>query len=175
MKQIQDIKAIGGRSEKKRVGRGGDRGKTSGRGTKGQKARAGHRIRPEIRDFIKKLPKRRGYGKNRAQAVNNSIPDATVVSIAKLEKFFNAGDTVSRQTLVDTGAVSKKLGKFKIVKILGGTEKDVLTKKLTIDGVAISAGAKAMVEKVGGTVIAYIAPVTQKPKVAKVKKAAAAK
>ncbi|HEY4495498.1 MAG TPA: uL15 family ribosomal protein, partial [Candidatus Paceibacterota bacterium] len=44
-----------------RVGRGGKRGKTSGRGTKGQKARAGHRIRPEIRDAIKKLPKRRGY------------------------------------------------------------------------------------------------------------------
>jgi large subunit ribosomal protein L15 len=42
------------------VGRGGKRGKTSGRGGKGQTARAGHKIRPEIRDLIKKLPKRRG-------------------------------------------------------------------------------------------------------------------
>ena len=36
-----------------RVGRGGKRGKTSGRGTKGQNARAGHRKRPEMRDIIK--------------------------------------------------------------------------------------------------------------------------
>ena len=40
----------------KLVGRGSKRGKTSGRGTKGQKSRAGHKIRPEIRDRIKKLP-----------------------------------------------------------------------------------------------------------------------
>jgi large subunit ribosomal protein L15 len=152
MKQIQEIKSIGGRSFKKRVGRGGDRGKTSGRGTKGQKARAGHRIRPEIRDMIKKLPKRRGYGKNRAQAVNNDIADTTVVSIAKLEQLFSAGDVVTRQSLVEKGAVTKKLGKFKTVKILGGTEKDTLTKKLTIDGVAVSVGAKALIEKAGGTV-----------------------
>ncbi|MBI4136288.1 MAG: hypothetical protein HY481_01940 [Candidatus Vogelbacteria bacterium] len=49
------------RQRKKIVGRGGKRGTTAGRGTKGQKARAGHRIRPAIRDVIKKLPKRRGY------------------------------------------------------------------------------------------------------------------
>jgi len=44
------------------VGRGGKRGKTAGRGTKGQNARAGRKKRPELRDIIKKLPKRRGYG-----------------------------------------------------------------------------------------------------------------
>ena len=42
-----------------RVGRGGKRGKTSGRGTKGQNARAGHKKRPEMRDLIKKIPKQR--------------------------------------------------------------------------------------------------------------------
>jgi len=46
------------------VGRGGTRGKTSGRGTKGQNARAGRKKRPEIRDFIKRFPKLRGRGKN---------------------------------------------------------------------------------------------------------------
>jgi large subunit ribosomal protein L15 len=46
------------------VARGGKRGKTAGRGTKGQKARAGHKIRPEIRDVIKRIPKMRGRGKN---------------------------------------------------------------------------------------------------------------
>jgi len=45
-------------------GRGGTRGKTSGRGTKGQNARAGRKKRPEIRDTIKKLPKLRGRGKS---------------------------------------------------------------------------------------------------------------
>lgn len=46
------------------VGRGGKRGKTSGRGTKGQNARAGRKKRPELRDFIKRFPKLRGRGKN---------------------------------------------------------------------------------------------------------------
>jgi large subunit ribosomal protein L15 len=48
----------------KAVGRGGKRGKTAGRGTKGQNARAGRKKRPEIRDFIKRFPKLRGRGKN---------------------------------------------------------------------------------------------------------------
>ena len=43
------------------VARGGKRGKTSGRGGKGQTARAGNKRRPELRDIIKKLPKNRGY------------------------------------------------------------------------------------------------------------------
>ncbi len=47
---------------KKRVGRGGKRGTTSGRGTKGQHSRAGRRIRPAERDFIQRLPKLRGIG-----------------------------------------------------------------------------------------------------------------
>jgi large subunit ribosomal protein L15 len=170
MKTIAQLKSIGGRSFQKRVGRGGDRGKTSGRGTKGQKARAGHHIRPEIRDMIKKMPKRRGYGKNRAQAVNNDIPDTTVISIAKLETLFSNGDTVTRQTLIEKGAASKKLGKFKPMKILAGTATQTLTKKLTVEGLPVSLGAKAMIEKAGGTVAPYIAPVTQKVKAAKAKK-----
>lgn len=52
------------RKKSRSVGRGGKRGKTSGRGTKGQNARAGRKKRPEIRDFIKRFPKLRGRGKN---------------------------------------------------------------------------------------------------------------
>ena len=59
--QIQDIKRRVSNRKKKYIGRGGRRGKTAGRGTKGQNARAGRKKRPEIRDIIKKLPKRRGY------------------------------------------------------------------------------------------------------------------
>ncbi len=43
------------------MGRGGKHAKTSGRGGKGQTARAGNKRRPELRDIIKKLPKNRGY------------------------------------------------------------------------------------------------------------------
>src|SRR3989338_5787291 len=47
--------------KKPRVGRGGKRGTTAGKGTKGQKARAGRRIRPAERDYIQRLPKLRGF------------------------------------------------------------------------------------------------------------------
>jgi ribosomal protein L15 len=52
------------RKKSAQVGRGGKRGKTAGRGTKGQNARAGRKKRPEIRDFIKRFPKLRGRGKS---------------------------------------------------------------------------------------------------------------
>ena len=45
----------------KRVARGGKRGTTAGRGTKGQKSRSGHRIRPAQRDLLIRIPKLRGY------------------------------------------------------------------------------------------------------------------
>lgn len=52
------------RMKSQQVGRGGKRGKTSGKGTKGQNARAGRKKRPELRDFIKRFPKLRGRGIN---------------------------------------------------------------------------------------------------------------
>lgn len=62
--QFHTLKSKTKRKHSKLVGRGGTRGKTSGRGTKGQNARAGHKKRPEIRDFIKRVPKLRGRGKS---------------------------------------------------------------------------------------------------------------
>ncbi len=62
--QFHTLKARTKRRHARQVGRGGTRGKTSGRGTKGQNARAGHKKRPEIRDFIKRVPKLRGRGKS---------------------------------------------------------------------------------------------------------------
>lgn len=55
------------------VGRGGKRGKTSGRGTKGQNARAGRKKRPELRDFIKRIPKLRGRGKNSNKSIRGKL------------------------------------------------------------------------------------------------------
>ncbi len=57
----------------KQVGRGGTRGKTSGRGTKGQNARAGRKKRPELRDFIKRVPKLRGRGKNSNKSIQKKL------------------------------------------------------------------------------------------------------
>ena len=62
--QLHTLKSKTRRTKSKQVGRGGKRGKTAGRGTKGQNARAGRKKRPELRDFIKRFPKLRGRGKH---------------------------------------------------------------------------------------------------------------
>lgn len=59
--QIHELKRKNKNKRDRLVGRGGKHAKTSGRGGKGQTARAGNKRRPELRDIIKKLPKNRGY------------------------------------------------------------------------------------------------------------------
>ncbi|MEK7140579.1 MAG: hypothetical protein AAB815_02220 [Patescibacteria group bacterium] len=59
--QIHNLKRVHQNKKDRIVGRGGKHAKTSGRGGKGQTARAGNKRRPELRDIIKKLPKNRGY------------------------------------------------------------------------------------------------------------------
>ncbi len=59
--QIHELKRKNKNKRDRIVGRGGKHAKTSGRGGKGQTARAGNKRRPELRDIIKKLPKNRGY------------------------------------------------------------------------------------------------------------------
>ena len=59
--QIHNLKREHKNKKDRIVGRGGKHAKTSGRGGKGQTARAGNKRRPELRDIIKKLPKNRGY------------------------------------------------------------------------------------------------------------------
>ena len=130
-----------------RVGRGGKRGKTAGRGTKGQNARAGRKKRPELRDIIKKLPKRRGYGKNRGRSVDGSKLDAVVISLDRLEKLFESGAEVSYQVLAEKGAISKRT--MPPVKIVGTGN---LSKKLSFKGIAVSSSARLAIEKAGGTI-----------------------
>ncbi|MEX0932378.1 MAG: uL15 family ribosomal protein [Parcubacteria group bacterium] len=62
--QFHTLKPKTANKKSRQVGRGTTRGKTAGRGTKGQNARAGRKKRPELRDFIKRIPKLRGRGKN---------------------------------------------------------------------------------------------------------------
>ncbi|MBU2103762.1 uL15 family ribosomal protein [Patescibacteria group bacterium] len=133
-----------------RVGRGGKRGKTSGRGTKGQNARAGHRKRPEMRDILKKLPKLRGHGQNRSHTVRSNRLTYAPVNLTMLEAAFSAGDTVTPETLYKKGLVRARGGKISYVKILGtGT----LTKALNITDCAASGAAKAAVEAAGGSLL----------------------
>jgi len=127
----------------KRVGRGGGRGKTAGRGTKGQKARAGHRIRPDVREKLKKLPKLRGY------AFNSIELKPAVINLSVLESMFADGDTINPVTLRERGAVRGRKGVARGVKILGDGE---LTKKLVITGCTVSASAKTKIEKAGGII-----------------------
>ena len=130
------------------VGRGGKRGKTSGRGGKGQTARAGHHIRPEVRDLIKKLPKRRGHGKNRARTVRTNRIPVSAVNLDALELNYKAGETVSPASLVARGLVRRAKGRAPVVKILGTGE---LTKALVVKGCTLSATALAALTKAGGT------------------------
>ena len=133
----------------RRVGRGqsSTRGKQSGRGGKGQTARAGAKLRPEWRDIIKKLPKRRGYGKNRGRSVVGSRQEALALTLGRLDMLFAAGGDVSPKTLAALGVIN--LRKRTPVKIVAD---GVLTKKLSIHGCSVSAAAKVAIEKAGGTI-----------------------
>jgi large subunit ribosomal protein L15 len=126
-----------------RVGRGGKRGKTSGKGHKGQKARAGNSSRPEIRDMIKRLPKLRGY------RFKSFRPDYTPINVVKLDIAFKDGDKVNPLSLIKKGLLSKKKGRIPKVKILAQGE---ISKKLTFSKVSFSQTAKEKIEKAGGKI-----------------------
>lgn len=122
------------RSKKQpRIGRGGRRGTYSGRGQKGQKSRAGHKIRPAIYDLINRLPKLRGYRNN------PKSEKATVIKIGDLEKL---GVAIINNNFFRKRGISKP-------KIVSGGE---LTKPLKIKAVAISKSAEEKVKAVGGSV-----------------------
>ncbi len=128
------------------VGRGGKRGKTSGHGGKGQTARAGHKIRPEMRDIIKKLPKRRGYGVNRSRTVRIDRVHYTVVNLADIEKAFDAGSFITPGSLRDKGLIR---GRTPSVKILGT---GAVSKAFVVRNCALSASARSAILSAGGTI-----------------------
>lgn len=141
--QMHEIKRENRNKAKKTVGRGGKRGYTSGRGAKGQNARAGNKKRPEIRDFIKKFPKNRGYKFSSIQT------KPTVINVAKLEEVFDSGESITPKVLIEKEVIRRKKGKVPAVKILGNGE---LTKSFNISNCLISSSAKEKIEKAGGKV-----------------------
>lgn len=145
--QIHQLKRNHPHRQPAPIGRGGKRGKTAGRGTKGQRARAGAKFRPELRDIIKKLPKVRGSSTHGPLHSFQIKPVA--VNLSALEKFVVAGSVVTPKSLVEQGLVNKLKGAVPAVKILGTGS---LTKKLTFTGCLFSASSRLAVEKAGGTI-----------------------
>ena len=128
---------------KQRIGRGGKRSTFSGRGTKGQKARSGRRIRPMFRDILKKLPKKRGY------RFNSFRQQPEVLNLSMLEMHFASGETVTISALRQKGMIKDREDRNSYVKILGTGE---LTKKITVEGCDVSKTAQTKIEKQGGSI-----------------------
>jgi len=126
----------------KQVGRGGTRGKQSGRGGKGQTARAGNKRRPQMRDIIKKLPKLRGY--RFASATTKFSP----VNVGSLN-VFAPNSVVNAESLLKMNLIRRSGGTLPKVKILG---KGDLSIALSVEGCVMSVSAKAKIEKAGGSV-----------------------
>ena len=141
--KIHNLKRVTKNRKTQTNGRGGKRGKTSGRGGKGQTARSGHKIRPEWRDTIKRIPKLRGYSFKGFQGKFN------VVNVGQLENIFSNNDSVTPAILVKKGILEIRLGKNPKVKILALGD---ISKKLNISGCKVSVEAKTKIEKAGGSV-----------------------
>ncbi|MEK7099043.1 MAG: uL15 family ribosomal protein [Patescibacteria group bacterium] len=130
--QTHHIQRSPSRRRSRRVGRGGKRGTYSGRGIKGQKARAGAKFRPAERDIIKKIPKLRGY------RFKSFRPRPATVNLDTLNRIFKTGDIIDPAALLKKKIIQRRAGKTPRVKILGkgGTDK-----KFVFKDVSFSAGA----------------------------------
>lgn len=144
MKLNELTAAAGARKNKKRVGRGNGsgHGTFSGRGCKGEKARAGFKIRPGFEGgqlpIIKRLPRQRGF-------TNIFRSGYTSVNLGGLS-VFESGAEVTPEALLSAGLVkSLKLP----VKILASGE---ISHPLSIKAHKFSAAAKAKIEAAGGSV-----------------------
>ncbi|MEE9417493.1 MAG: 50S ribosomal protein L15 [Acidimicrobiales bacterium] len=138
--KVHDLKpAEGSKKRRKRVGRGiGSKGKTSGRGSKGQKARSKVRVGFEggAMPLLQRVPKLRGF--------NN--PFRVEYQAINLDTIEQSGlDEASPATLLSKGLVSKNA----LVKVLGRGE---LTRSVTVKAHAFSASAEAAITAAGGTV-----------------------
>ncbi len=140
--KLQELSpAPGSVREVKRIGRGAGsgQGKTAGKGHKGQKARAGHGMRPGFEGgqmpLQRRVPKR-GFH-------NNFATKYAIINLSVLDRFED-GATVDADALCAAGIVRKV---YDGVKVLGNGE---ITKKLTVKASAFSESAKAKIEAAGG-------------------------
>ena len=138
-------RSIGKNKRRRRVGRGTGSGwgKTSGRGHKGQRSRAGWSAHPMFQGgtmpLFRRIPKR-GFNNRFALKV-------AVINVGDLEDAFSAGDEVTPETLR-----AKSLAKcqYDLLKVLGN---GVLTRKLVVSAHRFSKSAVEKIEKAGGQVV----------------------
>lgn len=141
--QIHEIRPKNKPKKKKRIGRGGKHGFTSGRGQKGQRARAGHRFQPAVRYIFKRYPKLKGYRFKGSRSV------IVILNVDDLAKNFEAGAVINPRILMDKKLVNAVKGRTPIVKILGNGE---LAKSFTLEKCLVSKLAKEKIIKAGGKV-----------------------
>jgi large subunit ribosomal protein L15 len=115
--QFHNLKKNKGNRAAKQVGRGGTRGKTSGRGTKGQNARSGRKKRPEMRDIKKRLPKLRGRGKN---FLKSRKAKPLSMNLSRMKAYFKEGEEINAKTLLEKGLIKTRSGRLPEIKILNG-------------------------------------------------------
>ncbi len=131
--------------KRKRLGRGtgSGHGKTSGRGHKGARSRAGYSMHPTFEGgqmpLVRRVPKR-GFHNRFALTV-------AVVNLSQLEEQFEAGAEVTPESL---RANSLAKGRYDVLKVLGDGE---LTKRLAVSAHRFSKSARAKIEQAGGTVV----------------------
>src|ERR687883_566088 len=149
---LSNLKPAAARRARKRVGRGlgSGKGRYSGRGIKGQKARSGsHKMRPGFEGG--QMPVYMRLGKQRGNTSQDAIPvgpfrTSTVpVNVRDLDRFDEDAE-VTPESLVEKRLIKNTRTD---VKILGVGE---VTKKLTVRVHAISKTAREKIEGAGGTV-----------------------
>ena len=139
--------APGAKKRRKRVGRGiaAGKGKTAGRGTKGQRSRSGGSLPLYFEGgqlpLVRKLPFARGVGFRDPWRVR-----FTAVNVDRLERF-PEGSEVTPQQLVEAGIIKRA---DELIAVLGRGE---LTRALTVKAHRFSASARAKIEAAGGTVV----------------------
>lgn len=131
--------------KRKRVGRGGSRGGTSGSGHKGQKARSGPKIDPGFEGgqmpLYRRLPKR-GFNNTQFQ-----VP-MRIINIGRLNDAFEQDEVVNKESLVARRLIRLRKGEHNVLlKVLGQGE---LLKKLLVHADIFSESARLAIENVGG-------------------------
>jgi len=124
--------------KRKRIGRGtgSGLGKTSGRGHKGQRSRAGHSQHPTFQGGAMPMIRHNKF----ALVVGE-------VNVADLEANFDAGDEVTPDSLREKGLANYK---YDVLKVLAKGE---ISKKLSVSAHRFSKSAKEKIEKAGGSVV----------------------
>jgi len=129
--------------KKKRIGRGGKRGNYSGRGMKGQKSRAGHKIKPQIRETILKFPKKRGV------KFQKIVKKPVTVLLSDIQKKIQNDSVINPKRLKKLGLVEIPQGETRTLKILGSAE---LKYKYNVENCLVSQKAKESILKAGGKI-----------------------